>query len=164
MVIYFVGTPGTGKTTIAREVAESCGFEFLEINELVEKFSFYIGYDVFRDSLIIDEPLLTNHIENLLTGNPQVCLSGPVLNIPSKLINLVVLLRCDSGVLRKRLESRGYSEEKIMENLEAELLEVIAEETRQLFLNKCQIIELDTSTSSSMVLSQKILDIIEDIY
>ena len=38
------------------------------------------------------------------------------------------MLRCDNQVLYKRLEARGYSVEKITENIDCELHDVVKEE------------------------------------
>ncbi len=148
MTIYFVGTPGTGKSTIARTVATKLNFEMLEINDLVKERSFFIGYDVFRDSLIIDEPLICNYLIPILEANSQVCLCGPILELPPRLFEMIFILRCNPGILRTRLSVRGYDAEKVEENVEAEIMEIVAEEARTIYGDSIPICEIDTSDYS----------------
>jgi DNA-binding MarR family transcriptional regulator len=45
--------------------------------------------------------------------------------------DLVVVLTTDNTILYDRLEKRGYSERKISENIECEIMNVIVEEARE---------------------------------
>lgn len=149
LTLYFVGTPGAGKSTIARTVATKLNFEMLEINDLVRERSFFIGYDVFRDSLIIDELLICNYLIPVLEENHQICLCGPILDLPSRLFEMIFVLRCNPGILRTRLSVRGYNTEKIEENVEAEIMDIVAEETRTIYGDRLPIYEIDTSDCPS---------------
>jgi adenylate kinase len=148
LTLYFVGTPGTGKSAIAGAVAAALGMKVLEINDLVKEQSFFIGYDVFRDSLIIDEPLICGYLIPHLTKNQQVCLCGPVLELPPRLFDLIIVLRCNPVVLRQRLLARGYDTEKIEENVDAEIMEIVAEEAREIYGESCPICEIETTNFS----------------
>jgi adenylate kinase len=44
--------------------------------------------------------------------------------LPSKYVDLCYVTKCDLKTLKKRLEKRRYSKEKIRENLDAEILDV----------------------------------------
>lgn len=145
MTLYFVGTPGTGKSAIAKAIAPVLGLSILEINDLVKDQSFFIGYDVFRDSLIIDEPRICDHLVPILEKNQQLCLCGPVLELPTRLFDLIVVLECNPSMLRRRLAARGYDTEKIEENVEAEIMQIIAEEARTIYDGRCPICKIDTS-------------------
>ena len=50
---------------------------------------------------------------------------------PERWFDLVVILRTDNDALYPRLERRGYSEKKIQENLDCEIMCVVAEEARE---------------------------------
>jgi len=45
----------------------------------------------------------------------------------------VVVLGCETEVLYDRLRERGYKEDKVQENLDAEIMMVVAEEAREGF-------------------------------
>lgn len=50
---------------------------------------------------------------------------------PERWFDLVVLLRCDNTQLYDRLKGRNYSDTKITENIECEILEVTADLTKE---------------------------------
>jgi adenylate kinase len=49
---------------------------------------------------------------------------------PERWFQLVIVLRTDNEVLYRRLEKRGYAEKKIRENVEAEIMQVVLDESR----------------------------------
>jgi adenylate kinase len=57
-------------------------------------------------------------------------------------VDLIVVLRCRPSVLASRLEGRGYSDEKVNENVEAEALDVILIEAVE---TERQVLEVDTT-------------------
>lgn len=52
---------------------------------------------------------------------------------PASWIDLVVVLRTSTEVLYDRLKARGYKEEKLQGNMDAEIMQVILEEAREGF-------------------------------
>ena len=50
---------------------------------------------------------------------------------PERWFDLVIVLQTDNSVLWNRLEKRGYKEIKIQENVQCEIMHVIAEEARE---------------------------------
>ena len=76
-----------------------------------------------------------------------------------KKVTLVILLRKAPWELREILQKRNYSNKKILENLEAEIMGVIAEEARERYpLEK--IHEVDTTGKSIDDLVQEIIRVI----
>ena len=47
---------------------------------------------------------------------------------PLRYFDLIILVRCESDKLYKRLEYRGYNEKKVRENVDCEIFEVVKEE------------------------------------
>lgn len=68
---------------------------------------------------------------------------------PRSWIDLVVVLRTDSTHLYDRLKARGYSEAKLQENLDSEIMEVVAEEAREAYDQEC-VVELWSQTVEEM--------------
>ena len=66
------------------------------------------------------------------------------------------MLRCHPDVLKERLGSRNYKEEKLRENMEAEALNIIAQEAVNEYGEK-MVHELDT-TSSKLNESKTLLE------
>ncbi|SPC66601.1 related to FAP7 - involved in the oxidative stress response [Ustilago sp. UG-2017b] len=131
----------------------------IDIGALVKSEGFYTEYLQEWQSYQVDEDQLLDHLEPL-TGNkaPEPLGSqhfnqhdlqaakhsqeseergGLILDWhtcdvwPERWIDLVVVLRCDHGVLWERLEKRGYPINKIQENNEAEIMGVVADDARQ---------------------------------
>ncbi len=60
-----------------------------------------------------------------------------------------MVLRTDNDVLYPRLEKRGYSEHKIQENVECEIMCVVAEDARQSYREEI-LWELPSNTVEEM--------------
>ncbi len=60
-----------------------------------------------------------------------------------------MVLRTDNDVLYPRLEKRGYSENKIQENVECEIMCVVAEDARQSYREEI-LWELPSNTVEEM--------------
>jgi adenylate kinase len=50
---------------------------------------------------------------------------------PERWFDLVIVLQTENNVLWNRLQKRGYKEKKIQENVQCEIMHVIAEEARE---------------------------------
>lgn len=149
MRIALTGTPGTGKSTVARLVGG--GFEVIDVNALI-KGSYNLGIDDQRSSVIADIDRLSKHVRHL-QGN--VLLEGHVAHLLP--VDKIIVLRAHPELLRKRLEQRGWSERKIMENLDAEALDVILVEA----VNACNdVSEIDTSGKTPEQVAKSICEII----
>ena len=61
----------------------------------------------------------------------------------------MVVLRTDSENLYDRLNARGYGEEKLQENMDAEIMQVVLEEAREGFDPAC-VVELESNGIEEM--------------
>ena len=134
MMCGITGTPGTGKSKVSEELALR-GHTVVHITDTVAPY--VSGNDVERDARIIDvdrwaaefvpvDGFVEGHIAHLLP------------------CDRIVVLRCRPDVLKNRLSSRNYREEKILENSDAEALDVCLIESVEEF-KPYQILELDTT-------------------
>ena len=117
--IAITGTPGVGKTSFCaamnhqtksvEEIAlfheclgdtEEDGAAPIDLDKLIQKIDW--GDE---NSVLID-----GHLSHLLP------------------VDAIILIRCHPETLRKRLSERGYSQSKVDENLECELIGIIAAE------------------------------------
>jgi len=149
MLIALTGTPGVGKTTTA-EILRKRGYKVLSVNELAEEFDCIIGEE--HGCKIVDVEELAEKVKELRNG--LVILEGHL----SHLLNpdMIIVLRCNPLELKKRLESKGWSEEKVLENVEAELTDVILIEALDGSEN---VYEIDTTNLSA----EEVADIVEMI-
>merc|ERR1740123_2659882 len=152
--ILITGTPGTGKTTLVTALSEETEINAVDLNLIIKTKKFYEGKDEERDCLIVDEDALMDYVEQTFIDNPN----GSVGNVfdshlcacfDAKWFDLVVVLRCDNTTLFDRLSERKYSKEKVSENVEAEIMQIILDEAVQTF-GKQIVIELNNNNNEQM--------------
>lgn len=126
-VVVIAGVPGVGKSTVAVAVAERLGCPVIGVSELAVKEGALLGRDEDRDTDIVDLPRLKEIIAEAVSAT-----EGPIIVeghyaydvVPSDLVSHALILRRAPWILKEELRERGYSNEKISENVEAELLDV----------------------------------------
>ncbi|ABN07296.1 nucleotide kinase (related to CMP and AMP kinase)-like protein [Methanocorpusculum labreanum Z] len=146
MMIGITGTPGCGKTTVA-DLLRDMGYPVLDLKTTVGPF--VLEHDDASGSDIVDVDAWADafpYTEGFVEG-------GFAHYLPC---DKIVILRCRPDVLRERLASRGYSKEKIRENLEAEALDVILIETADAFASE-QIYEIDTTSTERESVVRRII-------
>ena len=137
MLIGITGTPGCGKTAAAEELRRR-GIDVLDLKTTVEPF--IIGVE--DDAAVIDTDEWAEAMEKSgIDGYVEGALAH---YLPC---NKLIILRCRPDVLKERLAPRGYSEEKVAENAEAEALDVILIEAVEMF-SPNQLFEIDTTTNN----------------
>lgn len=81
--------------------------------------------------------LRLSHVQLLDSLEDEVPKGGYIIDwhacdlFPKSWIDLVIVLRADTTILYDRLKGRGYAEQKLEENLDSEIMEVLLEEARE---------------------------------
>ncbi len=138
------GTPGTGKKSVAVELAAMFGFTAKDLSVLARELGCAERID---ESVVVD----TKRLGRALRGRAWsgVVFHGhllPDLFRGDKRIDYVAVLRCDPSVLKGRLWARGYRGDHLRENLEAELIGVSLSASLRTF-GASRVREFDTSHS-----------------
>jgi adenylate kinase len=145
-LIALSGTPGTGKSIIGQLLAKDLHIQCLELNQIVIDHELHLGEDTDRETLIADVEKVKEHLVKILADNENrfVVVGHFADEVPKELLEVLIILRCNPVVLTQRLQEKGWSVEKILENVQAELL---GECTAQALArhNQNQIFEIDTS-------------------
>ncbi|KAJ3091407.1 hypothetical protein HK100_007183 [Physocladia obscura] len=123
--ILVTGTPGTGKTVTAAAVAQSTGLQHVEVGRIVAEKALHHGRDEAFDTLLLDEDRVVDELEPLMRHGGCVVDHHSCDFFPERWFDLVVVLRANNEVLYPRLEARGYSQKKITENIECEIMDVV---------------------------------------
>lgn len=131
-MVAVTGTPGTGKSTVAG-ILEARGHYVIRQNDTIKPY--IIERDSERDADVIDEDKWYEEF-----GRPDAVVEGHLTHILDA--DRVVILRLRPDILSERLRSRGYSEDKVHENLEAECLDTVLIETLDIHPEE-HILEID---------------------
>jgi len=146
--IIVSGTPGTGKTRFSRLLARRLGIDSINLTEFAKQRRLVKTYDRARRTYVIDEKKLRVGLRRHLTSSKTKLVIDTHYcgsYVPTRLVDIVFVLRCSPEILRKRLAIRGYDKLKIRENIEAEVLDVcLSEAIAAHGLQK--VAEIDTTT------------------
>lgn len=143
MIIAVTGSPATGKSTLAKRLAEELGFEHIDLNRVIEERGWHEGRDEKRDTLVVDETTLTRRVKTLVKPKKDYIIDSHLSHfISPELVDACIVCTCELKELRRRLEKRGYRAEKVRENLDAEIFETCRLEAEE---NGHKIIIVDTS-------------------
>jgi adenylate kinase len=141
------GNPGVGKHTSAKIIAEKIDAEIIDINDVAidnnaTRKNIALGFDV-------DVKKLVRLLEKLLKTKRDLVIVGhlaPYVLKPAG-ISLVAVLRRSPYELEKTLKKRGYSVDKVRENVASEILGTLLYDSLKTF-GKGKVAEFDTTGKS----------------
>ena len=123
MVLYaLTGTPGTGKSSVSEEL-RSRGYDVVDGKRFIIEHGLMGELDEERDTHEVDLDLLNDALEPFRASEGLVILDSHLSHFMDS--HGIIVLRCAPDVLAGRLEARGYGPEKVRENVQAEVLDVI---------------------------------------
>jgi adenylate kinase len=164
--IIISGTPGCGKTAVSKVISNSINAQIISLNEVASSDNFSFEFDQERETYIVDfkilMPFILKEIKNIKELNPPyLIIEGHFADIiPNDLIDIAIILRCSPDELYERLKDRNYKNNKITENVQAEILGNCV----NYFLKKkinYPLFEIDTSNKSVESVVETIIDIIK---
>ena len=116
MRIIVTGSPGTGKTSVSKELGKR--LKCLVFNEKQFALEKGIGkWNEEQDELIIPLEEFAGEIEKLFAKEKSVVVEGHLLCEIRLKPDYIVLIRTHPEILESRLEERGYTAEKVQDNV-----------------------------------------------
>ena len=159
MLVIITGTPGTGKTSVTSKLREKIDATFISINGLLEDYDLNLGTDEKRGYKIFDTDKMVPVVDGIVRDSQKelIIFEGHLAqDYPNA--DLVIVLRCDPLILRDRLNTRDWKDEKIQENVSAEILGICTSESYETYGDTIQ--EIEKSNKSIDELADEIVDVI----
>ncbi|KAJ2233236.1 hypothetical protein GGH97_005934, partial [Coemansia sp. RSA 475] len=119
------------------------------VGELVKERSLHDGYNEEFDTYWLNEDKVVDEMEDMLAGG-GMCVDFHTCGMfPERWFDLVVVLRADTDKIYDRLEKRGYKQNKVQENIECEIMQVVLEEAQESYQPEI-VMELASNTVEQM--------------
>ena len=161
--ILIGGTPGTGKTMVAKVLGSRLSVDVISLGDLADKSGCISAQDKARDTGIINEDCLVDALVDLVEDKSKsYVIEGHYIDlVPSSAVQWVFILRTHPETLQERLSKRDYKDEKVSENVEAEVLGVCQLDALDAFGEE-RVLEIDTTKLSAPETATKIEQMIKD--
>ncbi|KAI3643241.1 hypothetical protein MP228_012796 [Amoeboaphelidium protococcarum] len=139
--IFITGSVGTGKSTLSKKLQSLCksqlgiDYEILNLSQIAIEKQFYEEFDEQLDTYVVDEDALYEYLYEYMQQEDRSFIVDyhSASSIPESMIDLIVVLHCNTETQYDRLLARKYSEVKIRSNVEAEIMQVVKEEVYEYF-------------------------------
>ncbi|MEL9929536.1 MAG: adenylate kinase family protein [Sulfolobales archaeon] len=157
IIVGVSGTPGVGKSYVSRKLSTLLNGVYIDLSQKILEEKLYQGYDHERDSYIADPDKINSFLRRICEENKNryiIVDSHYAEIIQPEILWRLFVLRADPRIIARRLCERGWSKEKILENVEAEILGVClynAVEEQDPF-KICEILEEDLDRAVERIL------------
>jgi len=157
MSIVITGNPGVGKHTIAKKIYKILNYEILDINKIALDTG---AYEKNEDSIDVDVSKLKKILKNKITKKTLIVGHLAPYVLTKSQVKKVIVLRKSPYKLISIYKKRKYPTEKIKENLESEILGIIAHDAIKKF-GKSKTYQIDSTSDSPSKTTKKIRDILD---
>ena len=163
-VILITGTPCTGKTTTAKQLAAKLDAHYINLTDYAKTYSLTSGEDKQRKTTIINEEKMRTKLTQTInaTDKANIIIDGHYASAvtPANLVTKVFVLRRNPKELKQFMQKCGFEGAKLWENLSAEILDVCLIEAVQAQSGK--VCELDVTGRTVEEVTNEIMDVLEN--
>lgn len=132
MAIVITGTPCTGKTELAKKISEEKGLKTINITELLRERGLDTEWDAKRHCFIVDVVELTRLLNELMENDSNIIIEGHLSHyLEPRHVTRCIVTKTDLKELKRRLEARGYDDDKVRENLDCEIFDTCHQEAME---------------------------------
>ena len=162
-VIVIGGSPGTGKTKVAKILGSKLSVEVISLGQLADESGCITAEDKARQTGIINEDCLVDVLDELTDDKSKsMVIEGHYIDlVPSSAVQWVFILRTHPETLKMRLSERNYSIEKVTENVEAEVIGVCQLDALDAF-GEARVFEIDTTDLSAPETAENIENLMKE--
>jgi adenylate kinase len=162
-VILITGTPCTGKTTTAKQLAAILDALYINLTDYAKTNHLTQGEDKQRKTIIINEEKMRTKLAETINAadKADIIVDGHYASAvtPPELVTKVFVLRRNPKELKGFMEKCGFEGAKLWENLSAEILDVCLIEAVQMQQGK--VCELDVTGKTVEAVVNEIMDVLE---
>jgi adenylate kinase len=165
IVLLITGTPGVGKTTVAKQLAEELDALYINLTELAQTNNLVLGEDKERKAMIINEEKMRLKIYEMVhtTDKSAIIVDGhyAAAVVPKRYVTKVFVLRRNPIELYTFMQKSGFSGAKLWENLASEILDsCLIEAIRE--QGERKVCELDVTGKTQMIVLSEIITILSE--
>lgn len=147
--ILITGTPGVGKTTFSEQLAEDLDFEHINVAKLISDERLYGEWDDELNCSIFDEDRVADRLQELLADGGKVVDFHSCDFMEPSWFAVVFVLRAETHILYDRLAARNYAKEKIQENVQSEIFQVLLDEAVEAF-GEDKVVQLKSNSMDDL--------------
>ncbi|XP_063548302.1 adenylate kinase isoenzyme 6 [Cydia strobilella] len=156
--ILITGTPGVGKSTLSKLVADRTKITWREVSKLAEEFHCLDEYDPEYQCPYLNEDKLLDMMEGLMAKSGNIVDYHGCDFFPERWFDAVFVIRTSNTILYDRLSTRGYTGKKLEDNIQCEIFETLLEEAQSSYKPEI-VIQLQNETQEQ--LQQNVNTIVE---
>ncbi|CAI8004042.1 Adenylate kinase isoenzyme 6 [Geodia barretti] len=117
----------------------------VDVGLVAKQQDLYDGFDDQYQCPILDEDKVIDELEEVMSEGGNVVDYHGCDFFPERWFHVVVVLRTDNTLLYDRLSKRGYSGQKLTDNVQCEIFQTILEEARDSYSHS-MVHELPSNT------------------
>jgi adenylate kinase len=135
-VMLVTGTPGTGKTTVAKRLAKKYKAEHINVNKIIKDNKLRESYDCIRKSYVVDIKKLNNVLMKIIAQakreKTSIIIDSHLSHyLPAKYVDVCYVIKTSLKKLKNRLQKRRYPKSKIQENMQCEIFDICLMEAKE---------------------------------